>query len=187
MIAVYTSNWWSLLLRGFVALLFGLLTFIWPEISLTALVFLFGAYALVDGLFTIIAAAKAPEGYSHWWALLIEGVFSLVAALLAFIWPGITALVLLYLIAAWAVVTGIFEIITAVRLRKVISGEWLLALSGVVSVLFGLLLFAWPGAGALAVLWLIGAYAIVFGLLLVALGLRLRRRGARYIEILAAT
>src|SRR5918911_1787 len=166
MIAVFTSNWWSLLLRGLVALIFGILTFIWPGISLTALVFLFGAYALVDGLFTVIAALRAPEGYRHWWALLVEGIFGTIAGVLAFVWPGITALVLLYLIAAWAIVTGVFEIAAAIRLRKVISGEWLLALGGVMSVLFGLLLMAWPGAGALAVLWMIGAYAILFGALL---------------------
>ena len=185
MIAVFTSNWWSLLLRGLVALIFGVLTFIWPGISLTALVFLFGAYALVDGLFTVIAALRAPEGYRHWWALLVEGIFGTIAGVLAFVWPGITALVLLYLIAAWAVVTGVFEIGAAIRLRKVISGEWLLVLGGVVSVVFGVLLVAQPGAGALAVLWLIGAYACLFGMLLVALALRLRSWGARQIEIRA--
>lgn len=107
--------------------------------------------------------------------------------MLAFVWPNVTALVLLYLIAAWAVVTGIFEIATAIRLRKVISGEWLLALGGILSVLFGLLLVGWPGAGALAVLWLIGGYAILFGLLLMTLGFRLRGWGARRIEIHAVT
>jgi uncharacterized membrane protein HdeD (DUF308 family) len=108
-----------------------------------------------------------------------------VGGLLAFVWPGITALVLLYLIAAWAVVTGVFEIITAIKLRKEISGEWLLALSGIVSVLFAVTLVAWPGTGALAVLWLIGAYAIAFGVVLMALGLRLRKRGGRRIWIRA--
>ncbi len=185
MIAVFTSNWWALVLRGLVALLFGVLTFVWPEISLTALVMLFGAYALVDGLFTAVAAFRAPEGYKHWWALLLEGVFGVAAGVLAFVWPGITALVLLYLIAAWALVTGVFEVAAAVRLRKLISGEWLLALSGALSVLFGVMLVAWPGAGALAVLWLIGAYAVLFGVLLMALGFRLRGRGARLVEIRA--
>jgi len=148
-IAVFSSNWWSLALRGLAALILGVLTFAWPEISLTALVFLFGAYALVDGLFTAVAALGAPEGYGSWWALLLEGVFGVAAGILAFFWPGITALVLLYLIAAWAVVTGVFEIIAAVRLRELITGEWMLALGGVVSVLFGVLLAAWPGAGRL--------------------------------------
>src|SRR5919199_1412188 len=186
MVTVFTSNWWALVLRGLVAFLFGLLTFVWPEISLTALVFLFGAYALADGLFTAVLALGSPEGYRRWWALLVEGVLGIAAGVLAFAWPGITALVLLYLIAAWAVVTGVFEIAAAVYLRRVISGEWLLALGGVVSVLFGALLAAWPGAGALTVLWLIGAYAILFGALLIALGFRLRGRGARLVEIRAA-
>ena len=185
MIAVFSSNWWSPALRGLVALAFGVLTFVWPEISLTALVFLFGAYALVDGLFTAVAALGAPEGYRPWWALLLEGVFGVAAGFVAFFWPDITALALLYLIAAWAVVTGVLENVAAVRLRKLIVGEWLLATGGVLSVLFGLLLAAWPGAGALAVLWLIGAYAVFYGLLLITLGLRLRRRGWRQVEILA--
>ena len=174
------------MLRGLVALLFGVLTFVWPGISLTALVFLFGAYAFVDGLFAVAAALRSPEGYKHWWALLVEGVFGVIAGVLAFAWPGITALVLLYLIAAWAVVTGVFEIAAAIRLRKYITGEWLLALGGALSVLFGVLLAAWPAAGALAVLWLIGAYAVLFGVLLIALGLKLRGSGARRIEIHAA-
>lgn len=187
MVIVLASKWWALLLRGLVALLFGILTFIWPGISLTALVLLFGAYALVDGLFTVIAALRAPEGYKRWWVLLLEGIFGIIAGLLAFVWPSITALVLLYLIAAWAIVTGVFEIAAAIRLRKEITGEWLLALSGVLSVVFGVLLVAWPGAGALAVLWLIGAYAILFGALLIALALRLRKWGARRVEIRAVS
>ena len=186
MIAVFASNWWSLALRGLIALLFGVLAFIWPGISLTALVFLFGAYALVDGLFTIVASLNAPAGYKRWWALLLEGIFSIAAGVLSFFWPGITALVLLYLIAAWAIVTGIFEIAAAIRLRKEITGEWLLALSGILSVLFGLMLVAWPGTGALAVVWLIGAYAVVFGGLLLALAFRLRKWGGQYIEIRTA-
>lgn len=185
MVYVLASKWWAVLLRGLAALLFGILTFVWPGISLTALVFLFGAYALVNGLFTVVAAFEAPQSYRHWWVLLLEGVFGVIAGVLSFVWPNITALVLLYLIAAWAVVTGAFEIAAAVRLRKVLTGEWLLALSGVLSVLFGALLAAWPGAGALAVLWLIGAYAVVLGVLLLTLAFKLRRRGARLVEIQA--
>jgi len=177
MVVILAGKWWAVALRGLLALLFGIVAFIWPGISLAALVFLFGAYALADGIFTVITALRAPEGYRRWWVLLLEGVFGVTAGVLAFVWPGITALVLLYLIAAWAIVTGIFEIAAAIRLRKEITGEWLLALSGILSVLFGVLLLAWPGAGALAVVWLIGAYAIIFGALLIALGLRLRRWG----------
>ena len=185
MVHVLASKWWALLLRGLVALIFGILTFVWPGISLTALVFLFGAYALVNGLFTVVAAFEAPHSYSHWWALLLEGVFGVIAGVLSFVWPGITALVLLYLIAAWAVVTGAFSIAAAVRLRKVMTGEWLLALSGVLSALFGLILAAWPGTGALAVLWLIGVYAVALGVILMALAFKLRKQGGRLVEIQA--
>lgn len=185
MVAVFTSNPWSLFLRGLAALIFGILTFIWPRISLTALVFLFGGYALVDGLFTVVTAFKAWEGYRYWWALLLEGTFSVIAGVIAFVWPDITALALLYLIAAWAIVTGVFEIVAAIRLRKIISGEWLLALSGIMSIFFGVLLVAQPEAGALAMLWLIGAYAILFGVLLMVLAYRLRSWGPRQIEIRA--
>ena len=109
-----------------------------------------------------------------WWALVLRGLFAVLFGIIALAWPGITALVLLYLIAAWAFVTGIFEIVAAIRLREEIRGEWLLALSGILSVLFGLALVIWPGAGALALIWVIGAYAIAFGALLIALGFRLR-------------
>jgi uncharacterized membrane protein HdeD (DUF308 family) len=173
MLLVYTSSWWSLVLRGILAIAFGILAFAWPQITLTALVFLWGAYALVDGAFAIAAGVKSYGENKRWWLLLIEGILGVIAGLLAFVIPGITALVLLMLIAAWAIVTGFFEIAAAIQLRKHISGEWLLALAGVASIIFGLLLFLNPSAGALAVVWLIGAYAIVFGCILIALGLRL--------------
>lgn len=174
MLIVFTSNWWLLALRGLAAVIFGVLAFVWPHITLTALVFLFGAYALVDGAFAIVAGIRAPREFTRWWVLLIEGILSVIAGVLAFAVPGITALILLILIASWAIVTGVFEIVAAVQLRKHITGEWLLALSGVFSVLFGAALLWNPLAGALAVVWLIGAYAIVFGVLLLALGFKLR-------------
>lgn len=173
MLSVYSESWWSLVLRGIAAIAFGVLAFIWPHITLAALVFLWGAYALVDGIFAIGAGVRSHGEYSRWWVLLIEGILSVIAGILAFVIPGITALVLLILIAAWAIVTGIFEIVAAIQLRKYIRGEWLLALAGVASLVFGILLFVNPFAGALAVIWLIGVYAIVFGVLLIALGLRL--------------
>ena len=174
MLHVLARNWWVLVLRGVAAVLFGLAAFVWPAITLTALVLLFGAYAFVDGIFAVVAAVSGPVRQARWWVLLLEGIAGILAGVLTFIWPGITALVLLYLIAAWALITGILEIVAAVRLRQEIEGEWLLALSGIVSVLFGLYIAALPGAGALAVVWIIGAYALVFGVLLLALGLRLR-------------
>lgn len=173
MLTVYTGSWWALLLRGIVAIVFGLLAFIWPRITLTALVFLWGAYAFVDGAFAIAAGVKSYGEYRRWWVLLIEGILGVIAGVLAFVIPGITALVLLLLIGAWAIVTGAFEIGAAIQMRKYIKGEWLLILAGIASVLFGVLLFFNPSAGALAVVWLIGAYAIVFGVILVALSLRL--------------
>lgn len=167
-------NWGWVMLRGAAALIFGLLTLFNPGITLVALVILFGAYALVDGIFTVISAIAHRHEESHWLALLINGLVSLAIGIATFAWPGITALALLYLIAAWAVITGITEIVTAVRLREIIRGEWLLVLAGVLSILFGILLFIAPGAGALTVVLWIGAYAVVFGILLIILAFRLR-------------
>ena len=174
MLVVFSSSWWALVLRGIAAILFGVLAFIWPHITLTALVFLFGAYALVDGVFAIIAGIKSHGEFKRWLVLLIEGVFSVIAGVLAFMLPGITALILLILIAAWSIVTGVFEIAAAIQMRKYITGEWMLVLAGVASLLFGIALLVNPGVGALAVVWLIGAYTIVFGVLLFALGIKLR-------------
>lgn len=173
MLVVYTSSWWALVLRGLAAIAFGVLAFVWPHITLTALVFLWGAYALVDGAFAIAAGVKSHGDNKRWWVLLLEGILGVAAGLVAFLVPGITALALLILIAAWAMVTGAFEIAAAIQLRKHIKGEWLLALAGVASVLFALALLFNPAAGALALVWLIGAYSIVFGVLLIVLGVRL--------------
>ncbi len=174
MMEVLARNWWALALRGLFAVLFGLLAFAWPGVTLAALVILFGAYALVDGIFALIAAVRAAEAHERWWLFVIEGLAGIAAGLLTFMWPGITALVLLYLIAWWAVITGVLEIAAAIRLRKEISGEWALVLGGVASVIFGFLLLLRPGVGALAVVWLIGIYALLFGALLLTLAFRLR-------------
>lgn len=174
MFLVFTSSWWALVLRGLAAIAFGILAFLWPHITVTALVFLWGAYALVDGVFAIAAGIKSYEKSKRWWVLLLEGLLSVAAGVLAFVIPGITALVLLLMIAAWAIVTGGFEIGAAIQLRKYITGEWLLALAGAASVLFGLALMINPNAGAIAVVWLIGAYAVLFGLLLIVLGFKLK-------------
>jgi len=173
MLLVYSRNWWTLAIRGVAAIIFGLLAFLWPGITLLALVFLFGAYAFVDGVFAIVAGIRARE-QQRWWLLLIEGILSVIAGIMAFAVPGITAFVLLILIATWAIVTGILEVIAAIQMRKYITNEWLLALSGVASVIFGVLLLLRPAIGALAVVWLIGGYAILFGILLLSLGIRLR-------------
>jgi uncharacterized membrane protein HdeD (DUF308 family) len=174
MVNTLARNWWALAIRGLVAVLFGIVALIWPGITLTALVYLFGAYALVDGVFSIIAAVRDREEREQWWVLLLEGLAGIAAGIVAFIWPGITALVLLFLIAAWAIITGILEIVAAIRLREQIDNEWLLALSGVLSLIFGAILVIAPGPGALAVVWIIGIYAILFGILLILLAFRAR-------------
>jgi len=173
MVIAFASRWWTLAARGIAAILFGILTFISPGLSLFTLVILFGAWALADGVFNLVMAVRTRKG-ERWGWLVLEGVTSIIVGILTFFWPGITALSLLFLIAAWSVVTGIAEVVAAIRLRKLIRGEWLLGLSGVLSIVFGLLLFAFPGAGALALIFWIGAYSIVFGGLLVALAFRLR-------------
>jgi uncharacterized membrane protein HdeD (DUF308 family) len=168
-----TRNWWMLVLRGVVALVFGVLAWLRPGITLSALVLLFGAYALMDGVLALVAAFSRRRG-SPWWMAVLVGISGLAAAAVAFFAPGLTALALLYLIAAWAIVTGIFEIGAAIALRKELQGEWLLALAGAASLVFGFFLVVRPGSGALAVIWLIGSYAFAFGILLIGLGFRLK-------------
>lgn len=169
------ARWWAPVVRGVAAILFGVLAFVVPGASLAALVILWGAYAIVDGGFAIALAAQRGAAGGRWGWFLFEGLVSIAAGVATFVWPQITALALLYVIAVWAVITGVAEIAAAIALRRVISGEWLLALSGVLSIVFGVLLFGHPGAGALAVVWTIGGYAIAFGVLLVGLGIRLHR------------
>lgn len=180
MAGVFTIGryWWVFVLRGALGILFGILMFVWPGIALLTLVFLFGAYALAEGIVSIVGAFQRAE-VRAWprWALVLWGLVSVAAGLIAFFMPGLTALTLLFVIAAWAIVTGIVQVVAAIRLRREIEGEWLLGLAGVLSIVFGILVMAYPGAGALAVVLWIGAYAVVFGALLVALGLRLRRWG----------
>src|SRR5438270_6837680 len=167
-------NWWLLALRGLIAVLFGLLAFIWPGVTLLTLIWLFGAFALMNGFLSLVLAAKTPKGYPKLGSLILGGLLGILAGLLAFIMPGITALGLLILIAAWAIATGIMELVAAVKLRKIISNEWLLVLAGIASVVFGVLLLFQPAAGALALIWLIGAWAFVFGILLMILAFRMR-------------
>jgi uncharacterized membrane protein HdeD (DUF308 family) len=176
MVTVLARNAWLLVARGIFAVLFGLAALFWPGITLAALVLLFGVYALMDGIFAIAAAITGADPQSRWWMLVLEGLAGIVAAAITFMWPGITAVALLYLIAAWSIVTGILEIAAAVRLRREIRGEWLMALSGIVSVLFGAYIAIFPGLGALAVVWLIGTMAIFFGVLMIGLGWRLRNQ-----------
>jgi uncharacterized membrane protein HdeD (DUF308 family) len=171
------KNWWALVIRGFAAIVLGVITFGWPAITLASLVLLFGAYALVDGVMAFVGAVRAAKTHESWGASLIEGVVGIVAAAVTVAWPGITALALVFVIASWAILTGVVELVAAVRLRKHIRGEWLLALGGIASVAFGVLIFMAPLAGALVIAIWVGAYALVFGVLMIALGFRLRPWG----------
>jgi uncharacterized membrane protein HdeD (DUF308 family) len=176
LVEVLRRHWWVLALRGLAAVLFGILAFAWPGITIFWLVCFFGAYALVNGILSFVLAAKAPKG-SGVTGLILGGLLSVAVGLVTFFWPALTALGLLILIAWWAIVNGVMEIITAIRLRKVITNEWLLVLAGIASIVFGILLLLQPAAGALVLIWWIGAWALVFGVLLMVLAFRMRRFG----------
>jgi uncharacterized membrane protein HdeD (DUF308 family) len=165
---------WMLALRGLAAIAFGVLALIWPGITLLVLVALFAAYALVAGVASIVGAVKMRTMERRWWLPLVLGIVSVAAAVIALFYPSLTALALVLLMGANAIVTGVLDIALGVRLRKAIRGEWLLIIAGIVSIAFGLLVFLFPGAGALAMVWLISVYAIASGILLLAAAWRAR-------------
>ena len=166
-------HWWLLLLRGLLSIAFGILAFAWPGLTLASLVLLFGAFAFADGVFALVAALRG--GHRPWWLLLLEGVVGIGVGIVTIVSPGITALALLFYIAFWAIAQGVLEIAGAVALRKEIEHEWLLGLSGLASVAFGILVMVYPTSGAFAIGVLVGAYAILFGIMFIALALRLRK------------
>jgi len=168
------KNWWLLLLRGIAGIVFGVLAFAWPGLTLLTLILFYGAYALVDGVIAIITAITGGAPAGRWWLALV-GVLGIAVGLFTFMLPGMTTLILLYTIAGWAVAIGVLQIIGAIRLRKEIDNEWLLILSGVISVLFGLAIVYNPGAGALGLVWVIAMYAIIAGVLYIGLALRLKK------------
>ncbi len=172
--SLLSQYWWALVLRGLAGIVFGVLAFMWPGVTLFALVFLFGFYAIADGIGGIIIGIKEHGDHERWWATLLSGLVSLFAGIAAFVLPGITMLALLTIIAVWAIVRGVFDIIAAIRLRRFIEGEWLLACLGVLSIVLGLALLAYPGTGLIALAWWIGAYALAAGAMSVVLGFRLR-------------
>ena len=175
MLHALADRWWLLLLRGIAAILFGVLAFIWPGLTLVTLVLMFGAFALVDGAIMLGAAfSGAAKPMPSWWLVLV-GLLGIAAGIVTFLWPGMSAILLIMFIGAWAVAHGIFEIIGAIQLRKEIENEWALILGGIISVIFGIIVLIAPGAGALALVWWIAIYSIVFGVMFVAFALRLRR------------
>lgn len=174
MLRTLAQNWWAIVLRGVCSLIFGIGAFAWPGITLAVLVLLYGAYALVEGVLAVAWALMGRQAGPFPWGVLLAGLVGVVVGVVTFLSPGLTALALLYLIAAWAIVRGVFEIVAAFHLRKELDNEWLLALGGLLSLALGVFLMAAPGAGALAVLWWIGAFAIVFGILEIILGFRLK-------------
>ncbi len=169
------SNWWLFLLRGVLALIFGFAALLFPQAAFLSIVLIFGAFALVDGVFALVAAFSSGAKTENWWWLIFEGIFGILVGLLTIIQPAAMAAAWIIIIAVWAIVTGVFEIITAISLRKVITGEWSLILGGVISVLFGLFAAFYPASGTFAVGFVLGIYAILFGILLVWLALNLRK------------
>jgi len=168
-------GWWLVVLRGVIAILLGLVALLWPGLTWLALVLAFGIYAVTDGVLSVLAGIRRSQNEPRWWVFVLEGLISMIAGVIALLRPGLTGLVLVALIAAWAVVTGVLEIVAALRLRREITNEWWLALGGAASIVFGILLVLQPAAGGVALIWILGAYAIIFGVFFVFLGLRLRK------------
>jgi uncharacterized membrane protein HdeD (DUF308 family) len=171
---VALRNWWMVALRGVLALLFGLVALFFPRIALLAFIYVFAAYAIIDGLVAITVAIRERGSLSRWGWVLAEGILSVAAGVVAAVYPGLTALVLLYVVAAWAILTGIAELVTAFSIREQASREWALGAAGVLSIVFGILLFISPRAGILALLWVVGLYAILFGILFLVRAFQLR-------------
>lgn len=171
---ILCQSWWMPALRGAVAIAFGLIALFWPGLTLLGLVGLFAAYALLGGAISVVAAMRYRKTHDDWWMPLLLGIVALGAGVIAVIHPALSVMVLVMLIGAHAMISGILDIAMAIRLRKVLHHEWLLALAGAAAILFGVLAFLFPGAGALAIVWMISVYALATGMLLVALAFRLR-------------
>lgn len=167
-------NWWLILLRGICAVIFGILTFIWPGLTLLTLVLFYGAFSLLDGVFSIAAAVKGGAAIPRWWLALL-GVLGIGVGVITLLWPQITGVVLLMFIAGWAIASGVLQIYGAISMRKEIEGEWLLIASGILSVIFGVFLIMFPGAGALSLALVIGAFAVAYGILIIGFSLRLKK------------
>lgn len=172
-------NRWFIGIRGVLAIIFGVLAFIWPGMTAVALVFMFAAYAILDGILSIAAAVRNREENDRWWLGLLEGIVDIAAGVIAFLFPTLAAITLLFIIAIWAIITGILELVAAIRLRREIENEWALGLTGVVSIALGVIMVLNPGAGLIGLVWAIGGYAILFGILMIALAIRAGRLADR--------
>jgi uncharacterized membrane protein HdeD (DUF308 family) len=173
LVEVLAANWWLILVRGVIAVMFGVLAIVVPNLTLVTLIYLIGAFVLVDGIFAVAAGIRGGAPMPRWW-LIVVGVAGIATGLAAVFWPEMTAFLLIIFVGFWAIVKGLFEIVGAVAVRKEIDNEWMLIFGGALSVLFGLVAVIAPGAGALALLWLIAVYAILSGAMLIAFALRLR-------------
>ncbi len=171
---VVSQNWWMLALRGVLAIIFGLVALFFPGIALLAFIAVFAVYAIIDGIVAVGVAIRERATASRWWWVLIEGILSILAGIFAIFYPGETALILLYIVAAWAILTGITEIVTAITLREYLAHEWALIIAGAISIVFGIILFIRPGAGLLSILWLVGIYSIIFGVLFIVRAFQFR-------------
>ena len=174
MLDILSRYWWAYVVRGIFAILFGILAYAWPGITLATLIIFFGAYVLIDGILLLINTIGNWGERDDRWLLLLEGLLGVGIGVITLVVPGITAVLLIFYIAAWSLATGVLEIAAAIRLRKEIENEWWLILSGVVSILFAILLMVFPNAGALGLIWLIATYAIIFGVILIIAGVKLR-------------
>jgi uncharacterized membrane protein HdeD (DUF308 family) len=180
------SRWGWVVARGVIAVVFGLIAFSRPGALGFSMVLVFGCYAFAAGIATVIAAARTGRAGESWGALLLDGLLSIGVGVIALLWPASTALAFVWIIGAWAIVTGALEIASAIKLRRIIEHEWLLAIAGVLSIAFGALMFYSPLAGGLAVVWWLGAYALLFGVMMIVLGFRLRglqRAGRRELPV----
>ncbi len=178
---ILSRKWWLLMLRGALAVAFGVLAWTQPGVTLAVLVTFFGIYVLADGVLGVWAAVTGHKDLDHWILLLMWGLVGVGVGIMTFVAPGVTAVALLFYIAIWAVTTGVLQIVAAIRLRKEVEGEWLLVLGGLVSVAFGVMLMSRPGAGVLAVLWIIGTYAVIFGVILMLLAFKVRSFGKKLV------
>jgi uncharacterized membrane protein HdeD (DUF308 family) len=177
MLSSITRSWWTFALRGTLAVIFGVIAFAWPGITFEALVLLFGIYAFMDGVLVLTFGLMAAGDGEQWWPLVLGGILGIGLGVLTFAKPEAVGTALVYVVAFWAIVTGLLEVVAAIRLRDVVSGEWMLGLSGVLSVIFGVLVAGQPNSGAIALVYLFGFYAILAGITQIALGFRLRGLG----------